>query len=102
MVSQRSASSQPVGVSVLIVSEVRFVCESLAEIFGRATRVAICGQSTTLECAIEAARSLRPGIVLLDVTFPDGLGAVPQFSAAAPGVKVVALALAETEEKVLA
>lgn len=101
MEPERSASNQP-GVSIVIVSEVRFLRESLAEILGHAPRMVICGQCTTLSDAIVATRSLQPGIVLLDVAFPDGLSRVAQFSAAGPGVNVVALALAETEENVLA
>jgi hypothetical protein len=44
----------------LIVSEVRFLLESLAEILDRTPGVHVCGQCTTLARAIAAARTTRP------------------------------------------
>jgi len=88
--------------SVLIVSEVRFLRESLAEVFARFPGIQICGQSATLADGLVAAEALRPAIVLLDVAFPDSLGAVAKISAVAPEAHMVALAIAETAENVVA
>jgi two-component system nitrate/nitrite response regulator NarL len=99
---RQAASCAQHSLGVLIVSEVRFLLESLAETLGRASGIHICGQSATLAQAISAARTLQPAIVLLDVAFPSGTGAAAQLSAAIPESSVVALALVETEENVLA
>jgi DNA-binding NarL/FixJ family response regulator len=87
--------------SVLIVSEVCFLRESLAEILTRAG-IVVCGQSGTLPHAIAIAIAQRPEIVLLDVAFPGGTKAAMSLAAAPPKASVVALAIAETEENVLA
>jgi two-component system nitrate/nitrite response regulator NarL len=87
--------------SVLIVSEICFLRESLAEILTRAG-IVVCGQSGTLPHALAIAQAQQPEIVLLDVAFPGGTAAAMSFAAAPPGASVVALAIAETEENVLA
>ena len=96
------ASTLPGGLGTLIVSEVRFLRESLAEILAHAPGIQIRGQSATLDDAREAARALRPAVVLLDAAFPGGMGAVTQLSAIIPEASVVVFAIAETEENVLA
>jgi two-component system, NarL family, nitrate/nitrite response regulator NarL len=99
---KRQATSNPISVGVLIVSEVCFLRESLGEILTHTPGIQIRGQSATLVHAVAIAKAQRPAILLLDVAFPGGMGAAAQLSAAAPGASVVALGLAETEENVLA
>src|SRR6516165_2257408 len=86
---------------VLIVSEVCFLRESLAEILTRAD-IMVCGQVGSLAVALAHARAQRPEIVLLDVAFPGGVGAAQVLALALPEASLIALALAETEENVLA
>jgi DNA-binding NarL/FixJ family response regulator len=87
--------------SALIVSEICFLRESLAEILTRAG-ISVCGQSATLPGALAIAAAERPDIVLLDVAFPGAIEAATSLAAARPQASVVALAVAETEENVLA
>jgi two-component system nitrate/nitrite response regulator NarL len=89
-------------VSALIVSEVRFLRDCLAEILVRYPDIEVCGQSASLTDALDAAHALQPAIVLLDVALPGSFDTVAQFSAVAPAADVVALAIVETEENVLA
>ena len=96
------ASDALVGLRVLIISEVRFLRESLAEILQRAPGIHVSGQSATLAHALAAAEALRPQIVLLDAAFPGGTQAAARLSVAIPEASVVALAVAETEENVFA
>lgn len=86
----------------LIVSEVCFLRESLAEILTRVARIPVCGESATLVQALAIARAKRPEIVLLDVAFPGGIEAATRLSSVVPEASVVALAVAETEENVFA
>jgi DNA-binding NarL/FixJ family response regulator len=103
MVLQQCRSADRVAcLRALIVSEVRFLRESLAEILDRASNIEVRGQCATLEKALNAAVVLQPEIVLLDVAFPSGQQLALQLRAAAPAAAVVALAVAETEENVLA
>ena len=86
----------------LIVSEVRFLRESLAEILARAPGIEICGHSASLAEALEVARALRPAIILLDAAFPGSRQAVARFSAINPQTSVIVFAIAETEANVVA
>jgi DNA-binding NarL/FixJ family response regulator len=45
--------------------------------------------------------ALQPDVILLDAAFEHGLAAVAQLRDAVPGIRVVALAIAETEEEVI-
>lgn len=85
----------------LIVSEVCFLRESLCEILTR-SGIGVCGQSETLSRALAIAIAQRPDIVLLDVAFPGGVEAATSLAAAVPNASVIALAIAETIENVLA
>jgi DNA-binding NarL/FixJ family response regulator len=90
------------GLNTLIVSEVCFLRESLAEILRRAPGLQVCGQSATVAHALAAATTLRPDIVLLDVAMPGGTHTASRLCAAVPSASVIALAVAETEDSVLA
>ena len=89
-------------VSTLVVSEICFLRECLAEILTRYPEIKVCGLSGSLADALAAAGALRPAIVLLDVAFPGSFGIVAKFYSAVPETSVVALAIVETEENVLA
>jgi two-component system, NarL family, nitrate/nitrite response regulator NarL len=95
------ATASPAATSVLIVSEICFLRESLAEILTRAG-IMVCGQSGTLPRALTIAQAQQPEIVLLDVAFPGGVDAAMSLAAALPDASIVALAITETEENVLA
>jgi two-component system nitrate/nitrite response regulator NarL len=95
-------SDTSAGLGALIVSEVRFLRESLSEILARAPGIHVRGQSATLSHALVAGEMLRPEIVLLDAAFPCGIQAATQLSVAMPQASVVVLAVVETEANVLA
>ncbi|MEO8714664.1 MAG: response regulator transcription factor [Acetobacteraceae bacterium] len=95
-----SARLAPFG--MLIVSQVRFLRESLAETFGRDGGCEVLGVSADLGSALAMCHALGPDVVLLDAAFPDGIDAVGRIRAVSPATRVVALALAETEDSVIA
>jgi len=98
----RAGPSSSVVISMLIVSAVRFLRESLVEILGRVPGIQVCGEAATLPHALDLARSTRPAILLLDVAFPGGPQTATHLSAAAPESDLVAVGICETEEDVLA
>jgi two-component system nitrate/nitrite response regulator NarL len=87
---------------VVIASEVRFLRDSLGEILRRVPGIGVCGQAGTLTQALAAARELRPGVVLLDASFPGGPRAAAELGAALPSVSLIALGVHETAADVLA
>ena len=85
----------------LIISEIRFMCEGLAEILGRAQGIHVCGQTASLCEALAHVATASPDIILLDAAFPEGTAATAQLAAAAPEAIIIALALVESEEAVV-
>jgi len=80
---------------------VRFLRECLAEVLPR-EGLLIAGLFSNLPEALAGMVENQPDIVLLDEAFPDGPAAVGQILCAAPQILVVAIAVAETVEKVIA
>ena len=61
----------------------------------------VVGEAATAEEAINAAKSLHPDVVLLDVNMPgSGLTAAAEITRSCPGVRVVILTIAETSDTV--
>jgi two-component system nitrate/nitrite response regulator NarL len=101
-VALQTGSHHCVALGALIVSELRFLRDSLAEILNRVPAIRICGQASTMASALSLAETMRPEIVLLDVAFPGGTDTVAALCAVLPEVNVIALGVRETEESVLA
>jgi two-component system, NarL family, nitrate/nitrite response regulator NarL len=87
---------------ILILSDIRFIREALAEILGRERTLSIIGVATDLDEARAICQESQISVVLVDTTLPDGLAAVDRIKVFAPDSRVVALGLAETNENVIA
>ncbi len=96
-----STVKEPQRLKLLIVSEIRFLREALAELLGRDPTVAVLGLCADLGEAIAGSLARQPDIVLLDAGFRDGPAAVRRFLDAAPEPHVVVLAVAETTENII-
>jgi DNA-binding NarL/FixJ family response regulator len=90
----------PVAVlDIFIISGVRFLRDSLAEILGRVPALHICGEAAGLTEAVTAA---RPDIFLLDAAIPGGTQTARKLAEAAPGTRIIVIGVGETVEKILA
>jgi two-component system nitrate/nitrite response regulator NarL len=87
--------------SALIVSEVRFLRDSLAEILARMLDIRLCEQAGTLADAMASVETMRPELVLLDVAFPGGARTAMQLCFAVPEADVIVLGVFETEQNVI-
>jgi DNA-binding NarL/FixJ family response regulator len=74
----------------------------LSEIFGRDPRIDVIGHHGSLGEALHPSRVQRADLFLVDAAFTDGLQAVDRIRKAAPAVLIVAFAVIETEENILA
>jgi two-component system, NarL family, nitrate/nitrite response regulator NarL len=88
--------------SILVLSDIRFFREGLAEVLQRDGAFAIVGLAADVDEALAAAAHASPQIILVDASLPDGLAAVPRLCTLTPRPQVVALALMETETAVIA
>ena len=88
--------------SILIVDDHPLTRDALAALLTQGG-FEVAGAVADAETAIETARTLRPDLVLLDLSLPgiDGVEALPQLRAAAPDAEVVVLTASGTEENLL-
>jgi DNA-binding NarL/FixJ family response regulator len=88
--------------TLLIASDVRFLRESLGEILVRGGDVSVLGQCADAPQTRRMARELRPDMVVIDAMLPDGLALVRSLRATVAAPRVVAFAVVESVESVLA
>ncbi len=88
--------------SILIVSEVRLLGEGLALALAREELLSVCGCFGDLNEMLAKMPLLQPDIVLLNAALRTGIGAIGRVRSLAPRVKVVALAVADDPENIIA
>jgi two-component system, NarL family, nitrate/nitrite response regulator NarL len=89
-------------VGVLIVADVRLHRDGLAATLQRQPRVDVLGTAADVNAALawEGARS--PEVVLVDMVMRDGVRSVSALAQKAPEARILALAVPEVEEAVIA
>jgi DNA-binding NarL/FixJ family response regulator len=97
----RQASTDLPTVRALIVSEVRFLRECLADIIHDMPGWTVHDQCATLSHAVASVIETRPHVVLLDGSFPSGKEATARLADANREGSVVVFAVTENEESVL-
>ena len=88
-------------IRVLIVADVRFYRDGLADSISRHPRCTVLGTASSRVDATNRARELTPDIVLLDAALPEGFSTAADIVSCAPTTRVVAIALDETPHAVL-
>jgi two-component system nitrate/nitrite response regulator NarL len=86
---------------LLILSDIRFVREGLADALARDDAFQIAGVAPDIEQACVLVSRSPPRIILVDTALPQGIGAVGKLRTCAPEAKIVAFALTETEFEVI-
>lgn len=87
---------------IVIISPIRLYREGLAAVLSATDDI---GEVATCEQAVDAlqlARRMRPHIILLDMSAAGSATTARLFAREAPETKIVALALPETEQQVIA
>lgn len=87
---------------VAIVTDVRFYCEGIVEILSRSPVLRVAGTADDVDALLPLLHHDDVEIVLLDAGLADAIDGARRIAAAAPEVKVVALALRETDRDVIA
>jgi DNA-binding NarL/FixJ family response regulator len=88
-------------IGVLIVVGVCLYREGLAALLAQQTGIVVKGVAADQNDAVAYARSLSPQVVLLDTGLPNSLATVTSLLAVAPGCRVIALGVAESETEVI-
>lgn len=87
---------------VLVVWGVCFARESIVQLLESEPTVAVIGHFASLPEALASGSASRADIVLLDARLSDGVAAVRRAHEAAPGIRIVVCAVAETEHDIIA
>jgi two-component system NarL family response regulator len=87
-------SLKPGRVTVFLVEAHRLVRDALREVLNKERGIEVVGEASNASEALQSARSLRPGVVVLDIGVPDldALEAAGRF-ASAVDARVVALSV---------
>jgi DNA-binding NarL/FixJ family response regulator len=89
-------------VSVLLVDDLFLARAGLAELLRSGDWATRVETAEDVQAAVAAVNDRRPDVILLSMTSLGGLAALRALRAAEPGIPVVALAVGETEEAVVA
>ncbi len=89
-------------IRVLIVAEIRLYREGLAEMLQCEPEIEIVAIAAGADEAVRTLREQQPDIVLLDVAIRESAWLARALVAAVPGTRIVALAVPEVEQEVLA
>jgi CheY-like chemotaxis protein len=87
---------------IVIVSEVRFLGESLAEFLERDPSVSVVGLCADLAEVVALGRSLQADVVLVDGALRDGVAAARRTRQIKPDIRLIAYAVRETKDDVIA
>jgi len=89
-------------IRLVIVSDIRLYREGLADIIGRSSEVSVVGTAGDVEHAILTIQDSTPDVVLIDMTMVASCEAIRDIALSCPSTKIIALAVAENEDSILA
>lgn len=80
---------------ILIVDDHPMMRQGLAQLIGAESDLTVCGEAENASLALEAVSSLKPDLVLADISLPgkNGLELVKDFQALQPGLPVLVISM---------
>jgi two-component system nitrate/nitrite response regulator NarL len=88
-------------ITVVVLSDVRFYREGLAEVLAASQQICVLGTAPATSEGVQVAAGLDPDVVLLDTAMLDGVEIAQAVAAKMPRAKIVALAVPESEEELI-
>jgi DNA-binding NarL/FixJ family response regulator len=90
--SKKSAQKQK---RILIVDDHPMMRQGLGQLIGAESDLTICGEAENAENALDAINSLKPDLVLADISLPgkNGLELIKDFQAIQPGLPVLVISM---------
>jgi DNA-binding NarL/FixJ family response regulator len=87
---------------ILLVEDHLLFQESLGRLLDAQPDLSVVGGATTVMDAIVKARTLKPDVILMDFTLPDGTGvdATKTILGEQPNIKIIFLTIHEDDEKI--
>jgi len=87
-------------IKILIVDDIADIRENICKLLEFHPEVAVVGQATTAEEAIEKAKSIQPDVILMDINMPgmDGIAATEIIIADVPGVNIIMMSVQGEQE----
>jgi DNA-binding NarL/FixJ family response regulator len=80
---------------IFIVDDHPMMRQGLVQIIGAETDLVICGEAENAERALDAIKSLKPDLVLADISLPgkNGLELIKDFQTLQPGLPVLVISM---------
>lgn len=89
-------------IRVFVVSDVRFYREGLGQVLASTEYIGVLGSAGGTDEGLRLVAELEPDVVLLDTAMDDGVWMAQQLADTAPDAKIVALAVPQAEEDLIA
>jgi DNA-binding NarL/FixJ family response regulator len=97
-----AAPSPRTSPGVFIVSDVRLYREGLARSLARQPGITVLGATDASPAAVSQLISDAPDVIILEVAGPGSFGLAKSLSGQLPAVKIIAFAISDVEQEVLA
>ena len=80
---------------ILVVDDHPMMRQGLAQLVGAETDLTICGEAETAESALDCIRTMKPDLVLADISLPgkNGLELIKDFQAIQPDLPVLVISM---------
>jgi NarL family two-component system response regulator LiaR len=102
MTKQEAAATAKVPIRVLVVDDQAIVRKGISALLLQIDDIAVVGEASNGQKAVEQARALAPDVTLMDLAMPgmDGVEAIKQITACQPKARILVLTSFTGDDKV--